>query len=53
MRGFGLAALAMVLSASVAHAELVARPGRYDPRIRTVPYSSEQVFVVAGTHGRS
>jgi type IV secretion system protein VirB9 len=51
MRRLGLAALAIVLSATVAYAELVAQPGRYDPRIRTVPYSSEQVFEVTGTYG--
>ncbi|MCO5067010.1 MAG: P-type conjugative transfer protein VirB9 [Rhizobiaceae bacterium] len=51
MRKIGLTALALALSATLAHAELVARPGRYDPRVRTVPYSSEQVFEVTGTYG--
>ena len=51
MRRLGLAALTIVLSATLARAELVAQPGRYDPRIRTVPYSSEQVFEVTGTYG--
>lgn len=51
MRRMGLAALTIVLSATLARAELVAQPGRYDPRIRTVPYSSEQVFEVTGTYG--
>ncbi|MCX8571134.1 TrbG/VirB9 family P-type conjugative transfer protein [Aminobacter sp. MET-1] len=51
MRRLGLAVLAVALSAPIAHAELLARPGRYDPRIRSVPYSSEQVFVVTGTYG--
>ncbi|WP_234905337.1 MULTISPECIES: TrbG/VirB9 family P-type conjugative transfer protein [Agrobacterium] len=43
--------LFMLLSPLVAHAELVARPGRLDPRIRSLPYSAEQVFLVTGTYG--
>ncbi len=34
-----------------AYAELLARPGRLDPRIRSLPYSAEQVFQVTGTYG--
>lgn len=43
--------LFMLLGPLVAHAELVARPGRLDPRIRSLPYSAEQVFLVTGTYG--
>ncbi len=43
--------LFMLLGPLVAHAELVARPGRFDPRIRSLPYSAEQVFLVTGTYG--
>ncbi|MER9580919.1 TrbG/VirB9 family P-type conjugative transfer protein [Mesorhizobium sp. M0276] len=43
--------LSLLLTTSMAHAELVARPGRLDPRVRTLPYSSEQVFLVTGTYG--
>ncbi|KRA66697.1 TrbG/VirB9 family P-type conjugative transfer protein [Rhizobium sp. Root651] len=43
--------LLMLLGPLVAHAELVARPGRLDPRIRSLPYSAEQVFLVTGTYG--
>ena len=42
---------ALVLAPSVTHAELLARPGRQDPRVRSLPYSAEQVFVVTGTYG--
>jgi type IV secretion system protein VirB9 len=51
MRQLGLAILLIASSVTLANAELVAQPGRYDPRIRTVPYSSEQVFEVTGTYG--
>ncbi|NTA14042.1 TrbG/VirB9 family P-type conjugative transfer protein [Agrobacterium tumefaciens] len=43
--------LFMLLGPLVAHAELVARPGRFDPRIRSLPYSAEQVFLMTGTYG--
>jgi len=43
--------LSLLLTASSVHAELTARPGRLDPRVRTLPYSAEQVFVVTGTYG--
>ncbi|MDH0616115.1 MULTISPECIES: TrbG/VirB9 family P-type conjugative transfer protein [Hyphomicrobiales] len=43
--------LLVVLGPLAAHAELVARPGRLDPRIRSLPYSAEQVFLVTGTYG--
>lgn len=43
--------LFMLLGPLAAHAELVARPGRLDPRIRSLPYSAEQVFLVTGTYG--
>ncbi|MDH0117629.1 TrbG/VirB9 family P-type conjugative transfer protein [Rhizobium pusense] len=41
----------MLLWPLALHAELVARPGRLDPRIRSLPYSAEQVFLVTGTYG--
>ncbi|MBW9060192.1 TrbG/VirB9 family P-type conjugative transfer protein [Agrobacterium pusense] len=41
----------MLLWPLAVHAELVARPGRLDPRIRSLPYSAEQVFLVTGTYG--
>ncbi len=40
-----------VLEPTIANAELLARPGRLDPRIRSLPYSAEQVFQVTGTYG--
>ena len=40
-----------VLEPTIADAELLARPGRLDPRIRSLPYSAEQVFQVTGTYG--
>lgn len=40
-----------VLQPTIANAELLARPGRLDPRIRSLPYSAEQVFQVTGTYG--
>lgn len=43
--------LSLLLTTTLAQAELVARPGRFDPRVRTLPYSSEQVFLVTGTYG--
>ncbi|WP_244667921.1 TrbG/VirB9 family P-type conjugative transfer protein [Rhizobium sp. P007] len=43
--------LLLLLGPVIAHAELIARPGRLDPRIRSLPYSAEQVFVVTGTYG--
>ncbi|WP_113372286.1 TrbG/VirB9 family P-type conjugative transfer protein [Rhizobium sp. SYY.PMSO] len=43
--------LLLLLSPIVAHAELLARPGRLDPRVRSLPYSAEQVFQVTGTYG--
>ncbi|TIV60211.1 MAG: conjugal transfer protein TrbG [Mesorhizobium sp.] len=43
--------LSLLLTTTMAQAELVARPGRFDPRVRTLPYSSEQVFLVTGTYG--
>ncbi len=43
--------LLIMLGPLAAHAELVARPGRLDPRIRSLPYSVEQVFLVTGTYG--
>ncbi|NKM48735.1 conjugal transfer protein TrbG [Rhizobium leguminosarum bv. viciae] len=48
-----MAALSFVLllGTTVGHAELVARPGRLDPRVRSLPYSAEQVFLVTGTYG--
>ncbi|GGG16853.1 MULTISPECIES: TrbG/VirB9 family P-type conjugative transfer protein [Rhizobium] len=39
------------LEPTIASAELLARPGRLDPRIRSLPYSAEQVFQVTGTYG--
>ncbi|WP_028743939.1 TrbG/VirB9 family P-type conjugative transfer protein [Rhizobium leguminosarum] len=41
----------LLLGTTVGHAELVARPGRLDPRVRSLPYSAEQVFLVTGTYG--
>ncbi len=41
----------VVLEPTIANAELLARPGRLDPRIRSLPYSAEQVFQVTGTYG--
>ncbi|MDR6819787.1 type IV secretion system protein VirB9 [Neorhizobium sp. 2083] len=43
--------LFLLLSPTVAHPELLARPGRLDPRVRSLPYSAEQVFQVTGTYG--
>ncbi|WP_246721283.1 TrbG/VirB9 family P-type conjugative transfer protein [Rhizobium leguminosarum] len=43
--------MSLLLATSSAQAELIARPGRLDPRVRTLPYSAEQVFVVTGTYG--
>ncbi|MFA1676886.1 P-type conjugative transfer protein VirB9 [Rhizobium mongolense] len=43
--------LSLLLTTTMAHAELVARPGRLDPRVRNLPYSAEQVFLVTGTYG--
>ncbi|WP_261328411.1 TrbG/VirB9 family P-type conjugative transfer protein [Rhizobium leguminosarum] len=43
--------LLLLLGTTVGHAELVARPGRLDPRVRSLPYSAEQVFLVTGTYG--
>lgn len=39
------------LEPTIANTELLARPGRLDPRIRSFPYSAEQVFQVTGTYG--
>jgi len=41
----------LLLGTTAGHAELVARPGRLDPRVRSLPYSAEQVFLVTGTYG--
>ncbi|MBO9102258.1 TrbG/VirB9 family P-type conjugative transfer protein [Rhizobium sp. K1/93] len=46
-----ITALSLFLASSAAQAELLARPGRLDPRVRTLPYSAEQVFVLTGTYG--
>ena len=51
MRRMAAISLLVVLGPLAAHAELVARPGRLDPRIRSLPYSAEQVFLVTGTYG--
>lgn len=51
MRQTVFVSLFMLLWPLALHAELVARPGRLDPRIRTLPYSAEQVFLVTGTYG--
>lgn len=44
-------ALSGIMAATAVQAELTARPGRLDPRVRTLPYSAEQVFLVTGTYG--
>jgi type IV secretion system protein VirB9 len=44
-------AVLTVLEPTIANAELLARPGRLDPRIRSLPYSDEQVFQLTGTYG--
>ncbi|MGO7830723.1 hypothetical protein ACC690_39870, partial [Rhizobium johnstonii] len=41
----------LLLGTTVGHAELVSLPGRLDPRLRSLPYSAEQVFLVTGTYG--
>ncbi|MDP9734754.1 UNVERIFIED_ORG: type IV secretion system protein VirB9 [Rhizobium sp. SORGH_AS260] len=51
MRQTVFVSLFMLLWPLAVHAELVARPGRLDPRIRSLPYSAEQVFLVTGTYG--
>lgn len=51
MRRTAAISLLLLLGPVIAHAELIARPGRLDPRIRSLPYSAEQVFVVTGTYG--
>jgi type IV secretion system protein VirB9 len=51
MKRTGLACFILALNLSTASAELVAQPGRSDPRVRNVPYSAEQVVVVTGTYG--
>ena len=51
MRQTIFVSLFMLLWPLAVHAELVARPGRLDPRIRSLPYSAEQVFLVTGTYG--
>lgn len=51
MRRTAAISLLVLLGPLAAHAELVARPGRLDPRIRSLPYSAEQVFLVTGTYG--
>ncbi|WP_049730564.1 TrbG/VirB9 family P-type conjugative transfer protein [Rhizobium ecuadorense] len=43
--------LVLLLSPAAVHGELLARPGRLDPRVRSLPYSAEQVFLVTGTYG--
>jgi type IV secretion system protein VirB9 len=43
--------VSLLVATTSVHAELLARPGRLDPRVRTLPYSTEQVFVVTGTYG--
>ncbi|ACI59588.1 Conjugal transfer protein TrbG/VirB9/CagX (plasmid) [Rhizobium leguminosarum bv. trifolii WSM2304] len=43
--------LVLLMTPAVAHGELLARPGRLDPRVRSLPYSAEQVFLVTGTYG--
>ncbi len=43
--------LIVVLNPVYAPAELLARPGPLDPRVRSLPYSAEQVFLVTGTYG--
>jgi type IV secretion system protein VirB9 len=47
----GLAWCLLCLALTPASAELAAQPGRFDPRVRNVPYSAEQVVVVTGTYG--
>lgn len=51
MRQTVFVSLFMLLWPLALHAELVARPGRLDPRIRSLAYSAEQVFLVTGTYG--
>lgn len=51
MRRVAAISFLMLLGPTFAHAELIARPGRLDPRIRSLPYSAEQVFLVTGTYG--
>ncbi|MEJ1177375.1 TrbG/VirB9 family P-type conjugative transfer protein [Agrobacterium sp. CMT1] len=51
MRQTVFVSLLLLLWPLALHAELVARPGRLDPRIRSLPYSAEQVFLVTGTYG--
>lgn len=50
MKEFVLAFLLSIVPLA-AHAELVARPGPQDPRVRTVPYSASQVYALTGTYG--
>jgi len=51
MRRVAAISFLMLLGPTFAHAELIARPRRLDPRIRSLPYSAEQVFLVTGTYG--
>ncbi|MBY3185582.1 TrbG/VirB9 family P-type conjugative transfer protein [Rhizobium laguerreae] len=51
MKRMAALSLLLLLGTTVGHAELVARPGRLDPRVRSLPYSAEQVFLVTGTYG--
>ncbi len=51
MRWMNAFSLLLLLAPTIAQAELLARPGRLDPRVRSLPYSAEQVFQVAGTYG--
>lgn len=51
MKRWAIALFLSILDPAVTSAELLARPGRLDPRIRSLPYSAEQVFQVTGTYG--
>ncbi|MBY3136487.1 TrbG/VirB9 family P-type conjugative transfer protein [Rhizobium leguminosarum] len=51
MKRMAALSFVLLLGTTVGHAELVARPGRLDPRVRSLPYSAEQVFLVTGTYG--
>jgi len=51
MRWMSALSLLVLLAPTIAQSELLARPGRLDPRVRSLPYSAEQVFQVTGTYG--
>lgn len=51
MKRMLLACLYLAVTLGGASAELVAQPGRADPRVRSVAYSADQVVVVTATYG--